>query len=196
MNTETDLQIQIGDLFNQLSYGWLSYSSAKQLYESIRDKKVHCARVFFYGSYLAHIDQSLRILGRLVSETGGLPDFLRAAGENPQFFRLANPQQILASVEGHDALVERLAQRVHGIQAERSLPGEAIDEVIDDDFAILNGFSPASLVEIEAGYQELLQALNTYVQFLGIEKYGLKQLSEDVEDDVQFLMTLMRTGCY
>lgn len=182
-------------LSERLSNGWLYFVTAKHLRNAYENGRVSCARLFFMTSYQACLDRSIRIVMEVVyGEEALLPRLLVAADDDPGAFSQAAPDAVRARASACRSLLAGLNGQIEQLHIARSrlaVPSE--DELPDS--AVLEGFSTGQLMGLQKAYRDVLAMVTEFGGYYSTAGLNLEFVEEYIQDDVDFLMSLMSGNC-
>lgn len=184
-----------GYLAERLSNGWLYFVSAKHLHNAYESGRVSCSRLFFMASYQACLDRSIQVIMDVVyGEEAVLPRLLAAAEGAPEFFTQATPGAVRARAGACRSLMAGLNGQIEQLHIARSrllVPSE--DDVPDS--VMLAAFSAGQLMGLQKAYRDVLSMVTEFAGYYDSPAMNLEFVEEMIQDDVEFLMTLMSGNC-
>ena len=184
-----------GYLAERLSNGWLYFVSAKHLHNAYESGRVSCSRLFFMATYQACLDRSIQVIRDVVyGEEATLPRLLAAAEGAPNSFTHATPGVVRARAGECSSLMAGLNGQIEQLHIARSrllVPSE--DDLPDS--AVLEAFSIGQLMGLQKAYRDVLSMVTEFAGYYDSPGMHLKFVEEIIQDDVDFLMTLMSGNC-
>jgi len=181
-------------LCNQLSEGWLYYFCAKSLNEAYEKHRITSARFFFMGTFYASLNEAILTLSKLIinhPDSISIYYLLNYAQNNPSEFQFAAPDKIKQIAEEHKLKLDSFNSLLSNIKFQRDRVLAHLDRkhVNDPDFILTN--PPLDMNEVETCYKELHHILNDYNLYYNKSEFYLKNIEEEVKEDIEFLLSLI-----
>jgi hypothetical protein len=186
-------------LFNymgeSLSNGWLYYVTAKHLHHAYERGQVSCARLFFMTSYHACLDRAIQVLLESISgEDAIFPYVLTYAETNPEAFSQSDPQTVRSRGSACRNMLSGLYGQIEQLRGVRGQLPMPTDEEVSDAI-LLDAFSPAQLMGLQKAYRDALSMLKEFSGYYHATPPDLQFVEETIQDDVEFIMTLVSGNC-
>lgn len=181
-------------LSNQLSEGWLYYFCAKSLNDAYQKHRINSARFFFMSSFSASLNESILTLSKLMinhPDSISIYYLLNYAQNNPSELKFATPDKIKQATKDHRLKLDNYNSLLDNIRFQRDKVLAHLDRkhVNDPDFILSN--PPLDMNEVEVCYKELHRILNDYNQYFNKSEFYLKNIEEEVNEDIEFLLSLI-----
>lgn len=182
-------------LSDQLGRGWLALQVSKYLYQAFQNSKITSARYFFISAYLSCTESAVLALSRLVipnQDSINIEYLLNTAKHNSKVFSNVGKEEVLKAILEHEQKLKTIASLMVSIKDHRDRTLAHLDRKHINDPAAIIANPSIDMQEVEKVFYLILQIINTYKGYLDSSELYLTNLEKEIEDDLGYLLNLIK----
>jgi hypothetical protein len=192
--TSSDLVQMVGILKYELFKGWQYLSIAKQLQLQYANAGVTDAIIFFGGVMRACVDCAILSFTKVIDAQDKLSidALLRDIHNNRSIFDTATADKIAADVQRHKQELDNLKpfiKEIRGKWRNEVIAHTSMNFIREEKY--MASQPPINMSRLEQSYRDLFDMLGVYGHYLEADTAPLDPLSQEIEDDVKYLVTLL-----
>ena len=179
-------------LSDQLTQGWLFYFTAKHISHAFEDKRINSSIYFFIASYNACLNETILAMSKLLIEHSDSISFytlLKYAENNPNVFIFDRAKDVKIRVKEHKKKLDSYNQLINSIREQRDRKIAHLDKKHINQPSKILAMKPVDMIKVEECYQDIHQIINVYYKYALDSELYLENIEEDVEDDINFILT-------